>query len=213
MQTLHATNFIRATETYNLIDPTDRSHPILCCDRRFRNVEKLQNTATHCNTLQHTATTATHYPSSERVSRTESKTLRLQSSFHSFVSCAYVTNFIWWGYRSATVLHTIKMRLHHELHVMRMQNLYATNFIWWGCGLYMSRTSYDEDADSTCHKLDMTRTQRLSFLPSFLSLPPSSTAGLRRTPLFQTSSSHTKEWIFFKNTRACASLWRHRVGY
>ena len=124
----------------------------------WRNCKTLQHTATHCNILQHTAT---HYPPSERVSRTESKTLCLQSSFHSFVSCAYVTNFMWWGCRSATVLHTIKMRLHHELHVMRMQTLYVTNFIWWGCRLYMSRTSYDEDADSICHELHVMRMQTL----------------------------------------------------
>jgi len=124
----------------------------------WRNCKTLQHTATHCNILQHTAT---HYPPSERVSRTESKTLCLQSSFHSFVSCAYVTNFMWWGCRSATVLHTIKMRLHHELHVMRMQTLYVTNFIWWGCRLHMSRTSYDEDADSICHELHMMRMQTL----------------------------------------------------
>jgi len=59
-----------AKETYNFVDPTNQSHPIVATQvsvhthththiHTHRNT--LQHTATHCNTLQHTAThTATH---------------------------------------------------------------------------------------------------------------------------------------------------------
>ena len=60
-------------ETYNFINPTNRSHPIRTCsthNEQHNAIYRLQRIASRCNTLQHTATHCNVYTNTVRTTGT-----------------------------------------------------------------------------------------------------------------------------------------------